>query len=120
VELHRPSRDVPAPSLIRLAAAERSRAGTLPIGTCAVSGSVPTLWPAQCVSDLSCRLDFGVTTIITSRVVMQGRLVYVSGTSHWFPPRSAVATVAVALLRAHTMWDRLPKHRVPHPFTTPL
>jgi hypothetical protein len=66
VELHRPSRDVPAPRPIRLVTAERPRAGTLPLGTCAASGSDPTLRPAQCDSDLSCHLYFGVTTIITS------------------------------------------------------
>jgi hypothetical protein len=86
VKLHRPSRDVPAPRPIRLATAERPRAGTLPLGTCAALGSDPTLRPAQCDSDLSCHLDFGVTTIITSRVIMRGGLAYVSGTSHQFPP----------------------------------
>jgi hypothetical protein len=115
MEFHWRSRDVPAPRPIRLATAERPRAGTLPLGTCAASGSDPTLRPAWCDTDLSCHLDFGVTTIITSRVVMRGGLACISGTSHKFPPRSAVATVAVALSRAHTMRERLPKRRVPYP-----
>jgi hypothetical protein len=120
VELLWPFRDVLAPDLIRLVAAWQSQAGSCSLGTCAASGSDPTLRPAQCASDLSCRLDFGVTTVITSRVIMWGRLVYVSDASHRFPPRSAAATVAVALLWAHMMWDRLPKCRVSLPFAAPL
>jgi hypothetical protein len=66
VEPHQPSRDVSASKPIRLATAGRPRADTLLIGTCAALGSVPTLRPVLCASDLSCHLDFGVTTIITS------------------------------------------------------
>jgi hypothetical protein len=113
--LHWPSRDVPAPRPIRLATAKRPRAGTLPLGTCASSGSDPTLRPVQCDSDLFCHLDFGVTTIITSRVVMRGSLAYVSGMSHQFPPRSAVATIAVSPSWVRTMRERLPKRWVPSP-----
>jgi hypothetical protein len=69
----------------------------------------------QCDSDLSCHLDFEVTTIITSRVIMRGGLAYVSGTSHQFSPRSAVASLAVAPSRAHMMRERLLKRRVPSP-----
>jgi hypothetical protein len=70
---------------------------------------------AQCCSVLSCHLDFGVTTIITSRIVMRGKLAYVSGASHQFLPRSALAIAAVAFSWVHMMRGRLPKHRVPSP-----
>jgi hypothetical protein len=43
---------------------------------------------------------------------MRDRLAYVSDVSHRFPPRSAAATAAVALLWAHTMCGSVPKRRV--------
>jgi hypothetical protein len=85
VEPHRPSRDVPAPSPIRLATAMWPLAGARPLRTCAASGSDPMLRSAQCCSVMSHRLDFGATTI-TSRVVMRGGPACVSGTSHRFLP----------------------------------
>jgi hypothetical protein len=45
VELHQPSRDVPAPRPIRLATAMQPLAGAWPLGTCAALGSDPTLRP---------------------------------------------------------------------------
>jgi hypothetical protein len=86
MELHRPSRDMPAPRPIRLATAVRPLAGTQPLRTCAALGSDPMLRPAQCCSVLSCHLDFGVTTTIISRIIMRGRLEYVSGASRQFLP----------------------------------
>jgi hypothetical protein len=68
MELHRPSQDVPAPRPIRLATAERPRAGTLPLGTCGASGSDPTLRKAQGDSDLSCHFDYSVSAIIPENV----------------------------------------------------
>jgi hypothetical protein len=40
------------------------------LGTCAALGLAPTLWPVQCTSGRSCHLDFGITTVLTSRVIM--------------------------------------------------
>jgi hypothetical protein len=91
------------------------RASARPLGTCAVSGPDPTLWPAQCCTVLSCHLNFGVTAIITSRIIMRGKLAYVSSTSCQFLPRSAMAIAAVAFLWVHMMRGRLPKCRVPSP-----
>jgi hypothetical protein len=67
------------------------------LGTCATSGSDPTLWPVQCDSVLSCHFDFGVTTTINFRIVMRGGLTCVSGVSRQFLPRSVVAIAVVAL-----------------------
>jgi hypothetical protein len=64
MERHRPSRDMPAPRLIRLTAVMRPLAGARPLRTCATSGSDPTLRPTQCCSATSRRLDFGATIMI--------------------------------------------------------
>jgi hypothetical protein len=70
VERYRPFRDAPALGLIWLAAAMRPLTGARPLGTCATSGSDPTLLPqALCCSVMSRRLDFGAIAI-TPQVVM--------------------------------------------------
>jgi hypothetical protein len=81
VKLHRPSRDVLAPRLIRLATVVRPLAGMRPLGTCAASGSDPTLRPAQCCSVLSCHLDSSVFVMIPE-IVMWRDEAYVSDASH--------------------------------------
>jgi hypothetical protein len=81
VGFHRTSRDVPAPRLIRLATAERPRAGTLPLGTCAASGFGPMLRPAQRCSVLSCRLESSVSVMIPENVMWRDET-YVSDVSH--------------------------------------
>jgi hypothetical protein len=81
MKLHRPSRDVPTPRPIRLATAERPRAGTLPLGSCAALGSDPTLRLAQCDSVLSCRLDTSVSVMILENIMWQDGA-YVSDASH--------------------------------------
>jgi hypothetical protein len=81
MELHRLSRDVPAPRPIRLATAVRPLAGTRPLGTCAASGSDPTLRPAQCCSVLSCRLDSSVSVRIPENVMWRDEA-YVGDASH--------------------------------------
>jgi hypothetical protein len=78
---HRPSRVVPAPRPIRLATAMRPLAGTRPLGTCAASGSNPTLWPVQCCSVMSCRLDSSVSVMIPENVMWRDEA-YVSDASH--------------------------------------
>jgi hypothetical protein len=68
------------------------------LGTCAALGLVPTRRPAQHASGQSCHFDFGITTVITSRVIMLllRWLAYVSDVSRQLLPRSATATAAVA------------------------
>jgi hypothetical protein len=51
------------------------------LGTCAASGSDPTLRPAQCASDLSCHLDSSVSTMILEDVMWRSET-YVSDLSH--------------------------------------
>jgi hypothetical protein len=81
MELHRPSRDVPAPRPIRLATAVQPLASTRPLGTCATSSSDPMLWPAQCCSVLSCRLDSSVSVMIPENVMWRDEA-YVGDASH--------------------------------------
>jgi hypothetical protein len=81
VELHRPSRDAPAPIPIWLETAVRPHAVAQPLGTCAASGPDPTLWPAQCCSVLSCHLDSSVSVMILENVMWRNDA-YVSDASH--------------------------------------
>jgi hypothetical protein len=81
VEHRWPSRDMSAPGLIRLAAAVRPLVGTRSFGTCATLGSDPTLWPAQCCSVMSCRLDSSVSVMIPDNVMWQDEA-YVTDESH--------------------------------------
>jgi hypothetical protein len=66
------------------------------LGTCATSGFDLMPWPAQCASDRCCHFDFGITTVITFRVIMRGDLAHVSDVSHQLLPQSAAATATVA------------------------
>jgi hypothetical protein len=81
VGLYRPSRDMPAPKPIWLATVVWPLAGTRPLGTCAASGSDPTLRPVQCDSVASCHLDSSVSVMIPENVMWREEA-YVSDASH--------------------------------------
>jgi hypothetical protein len=73
----------------------RPRAGALPFWKFGASGLVPTRRLAQHASGRSCHFDFGITTVLTPRVIMRGGLTHVSDVSHQLLPRSAAATAVV-------------------------